>query len=381
MTKFVKHRSLVKTTALMGTQKVFLHAIRLLIGLVFVFSGFVKAVDPLGTVYKIEDYFVAFGGVLVNLTVIAYPVAFLLIALEFLIGLNLIFQVRLKLSVLVAFLFMLLMTPLTLYIAIYNPVTDCGCFGDALKITNWQTFNKNVLFFILTLILIIFRKQFQKIFLPQIERVLVSLFMVIIFGFMLYNLTHLPLLDFRPYQVGVNIPEAMSIPEGAPTDVYEYNFIYEKDSSKQSFSLDQLPDSSWTFVSQESKLVVEGYKPPVHDFQILNSEFEDVTDMILSYKGKTYLLIVYDVHKASEKGMRKFNEFISKITDPSIRIYALTASSTEDTQEFKQKHGLSFPFYKVDPITLKTMIRANPGVMQLENGTIKAKWNSRELKY
>ncbi|MDO9634144.1 MAG: DoxX family protein [Paludibacter sp.] len=379
MTKFVKHRSLVKTTALMGTQKVFLHAIRLLIGFVFVFSGFVKAVDPLGTVYKIEDYLVAFGGVLVSLTVIAYPVAFLLIALEFLIGLNLIFQVRLKLSVLVAFLFMLLMTPLTLYIAIYNPVTDCGCFGDALKITNWQTFNKNVLFFILTLILIIFRKQFQKIFLPQIERVLISLFMVIIFGFMLFNLTHLPILDFRPYKVGVNIPEAMSIPEGAPTDVYEYNFIYEKDSFKQSFTLDQLPDSNWTFVSQESKLIVEGYKPPVHDFQILNSEFEDVTDMILSYKGKTYLLIVYDVHKASEKGMRKFNEFISKIKDSSIRVYALTASSTEDTREFKQKHSLSFPFYKVDPITLKTMIRANPGVMELESGTIKGKWNARRL--
>ncbi len=363
----------------MGTQKVFLHAIRLLIGFVFVFSGFVKAVDPLGTVYKIEDYLIAFGGILVNLTVVAYPVAFLLIALEFLIGLNMVFQVRLKLSVLLAFLFMLIMTPLTLYTAIYNPVTDCGCFGDALKLTNWQTFNKNVLFFILTLILLIFNRQFQRIFLPQIERVMISLFVVIISGLMLYNLSHLPILDFRPYKVGVNIPEAMSIPAGAPTDVYEYHFIYEKDSFKQAFPLDQLPDSTWKFVSQESKLIVEGFKPPIHDFFILNSEFEDVTDKILSYKGKTYLLIVYDVHKASEKGMKKINELISKINDSSVRVYALTASTTQDVQEFKQKHGLQFPFYKVDPITLKTIIRANPGLVLIENGTIKGKWNGKRI--
>lgn len=366
---------------LLGTLPVLLHANRLLIGLVFIFSGFVKAVDPLGTVYKIEDYLTAFDGFWGGLTFMAFPAAFLLIAIELLIGLNLVFQVKFKFSSWLAFVFMLVMTPLTLYIALYNPVTDCGCFGDALKISNWMTFYKNVFFFILTLLLLIFQKKYSKIFLPNVEWGFIIVFFVASFGFMIYNLTHLPVLDFRPYKVGVNIPDAMKVPDDAPGDVYEYNFVYEKEGSRKIFSIDQLPDSSWTFVSQETKLISEGYKPPIHDLVILTAEFEDVTEEVLNYEGTTYLIVMYDLQKTSEKGIEKVKDFVAyKLNEhPEVKVYALTASSTQDIQEFKTKYGITFPFYKTDPITLKTMIRANPGVMKLVDGTVKGKWNGKRL--
>ncbi|MDD4199577.1 MAG: DoxX family protein [Paludibacter sp.] len=366
---------------LLGTLPVLLHANRLLIGLVFIFSGFVKAVDPLGTVYKIEDYLTAFDGIWAGLTFLAFPAAFLLIAIELLIGLNLVFQVKFKFSSWLAFVFMLIMTPLTLYIALYNPVTDCGCFGDALKISNWMTFYKNVFFFILTLLLLIYQKKINKIFLPKVECGFVIVFVVASFGFMVYNLTHLPVLDFRPYKIGVNIPDAMKVPDDAPADVYEYNFVYEKEGVKKIFSIDDLPDSSWTFVSQETKLVSEGYKPPIHDLVILTAEFEDVTHEVLCYEGTTYLIVMYDLQKTSENGIEKVKAFVAnKLKEhPEVKVYALTASSTHDIQEFKTKYGLTFPFYKTDPITLKTMIRANPGMMKIVDGTVRGKWNGKRL--
>jgi uncharacterized membrane protein YphA (DoxX/SURF4 family) len=352
-----------------------------LVGLVFVFSGFVKAVDPLGTVYKIEDYLTAFGGFFSDITFVAYPAAFLLILVELLIGLNLVFQVRFRLTVWVTFVFMLIVTPLTLYVALNNPVSDCGCFGDAVKLTNWQTFYKNIFFFLLSLVLVIFNRKSQKIYLPHIEWVMMGLFASSVIVFMVYNLNNLPMLDFRPYKIGVNIPEAMKVPEGAPVDVYEYNFIYEKEGIRKNISdLNHLPDSTWRFISQETKLITEGEKPAIHDFSILTAEFEDVTNEVLIYKGTTYLIIMHDLNKTSVKSIEKVKAFTDeKQMQTGVRVYALTASSTPEIQEFKTKYGLKFPFYKTDPITLKTMIRANPGVMKLVNGTVKGKWNGNRL--
>jgi len=381
-TKRVKHRKSTKSANLLGTNQILLHANRILIGLLFVFSGFVKAVDPLGTVYKIEDYLIAFDGFFVGLTFLAFPAAVCLIAIELLIGLNLLFKVWPKITSWVALVFMLFMTALTLYIAIYNPVSDCGCFGDALVISNWQTFFKDVVLLIMVIILLFGKKQLRPIYQSRFEWTLVILFVVLSFGFMAYNLTHLPVIDFRPYKIGVNIQESMSYPKDAPRDEYEYVFTYKKDGVEKSFSLEEIPDSTWTFVSQETKLISEGYQPPIQDFEILTANYEDLTDEILEYQGVTYLIISYDLSLTSEKSMERIKSFVTyqRQQDQDVKIYALTASSTDDIQDFKLKYDLDFPFYKMDPITLKTMIRANPGVMKLKAGTIKGKWNWRQIE-
>lgn len=360
-----------------------LHINRLLLGAVFIFSGFVKAVDPLGTVYKIEDYLHAFGGFFNMLIPLAYPAAVILISIELLIGLSLLFQVRIKLFSWIALLFMLVMTPLTLYIAIHNPVTDCGCFGDAVRISNKQTFYKNIILLSLTLILLIYQKKINRFSSPKIEWGFVCFFIVLASGLMAYNLSYLPILDFRPYKIGVNIPESMKVPANAPKDVYESSFIYEKDGIIKTFSLEALPDSTWTFIRQETKLISEGYKPPIHDLVILTAEFEDVTKEVLEYKGTSYLIIMYDLDKTSATGLKNIKNFTENqnIKNPEAKIYALTASSSEKIQQVKQTYGLTFPFYKADPITLKTMIRANPGVIKTLNGTIQEKWNGKQIFY
>lgn len=358
--------------------RVILHLLRILTGSVFVFSGVAKAIDPLGTVYKISDYLEAFGSFWVQLSPLAYPAAFVLIAVELMIGIQLLLMVRFKNNTVMALLFMLFMTPLTLYIAVFNPVTDCGCFGDALKISNWHTFYKNIILLVITVLLVMTREKFKSFFLPPVEYAISGLFLLLTAGFMTYSLMHLPLIDFRPYKIGVNIPEAMKIPEGAPVDEYNYSFVYAKDGVKKTFGIDALPDSTWTFVEQNSELVQKGYEPPITNFTILNSEYQDVGSEILEFKGKSYLLIMYDLSKTSLRGIQKMNEIFASRYSSNLRFFGVTASSPAEIEEFKKKNWLTFPVYTADPIFLKTLIRANPGLVVIENGTIVDKRNWRD---
>ena len=354
---------------------------RLIIGLVFVFSGFVKAIDPLGSTYKIEDYFTAFGGFFTSLSFIALPASIALSTLELVIGLNLLFQIQLRRTSWAALLFMLVMTPLTFYIALFNPVTDCGCFGDALVLTNWQTFAKNVVFLTLVVFIMMNIGKKKSLLLPRIEWLVVTVFVMIGVGLSFYSLNHMAPFDFRPYKVGVNIPESMFVPENAPADVYNTTFIYEKGGVQKEFTLENYPkgDSTWKFVDQKTVLVSKGYKAPIHDFSIVDANFNDITEQIIYNTGETYLLIMYDVNKASEEGARRAEELYQKYKNTNTKFYALTASGDDDVRKFVAKTGITYPFCKTDPITLKTIIRSNPGLMQIKNGVITGKWHWRDF--
>ena len=354
---------------------------RLIIGLVFVFSGFVKAIDPLGSTYKIEDYFTAFGGFFTSLSFIALPASIALSTLELVIGLNLLFQIQLRRTSWAALLFMLVMTPLTLYIALFNPVTDCGCFGDALVLTNWQTFAKNVVFLTLVIFIITNIGKKKSLLLPRIEWLVVTVFVMIGVGLSFYSLNHIAPFDFRPYKVGVNIPESMLVPENAPADVYNTTFIYEKNGVSKEFTLENYPkgDSTWKFVDQKTVLVSKGYKAPIHDFSIVDANFNDITEQIIYNPGETYLLIMYDVNKASEEGAKRAEELYQKYKNTNTKFYALTASGDDEVRKFVAKTGVTYPFCKTDPITLKTIIRSNPGLMQIKNGVITGKWHWRDF--
>ncbi len=359
----------------------FMIIVRILLALVFIFSGFVKAIDPLGSTYKFEDYFHAFGGFFEKLSFIAFPAAIILSSLELLIGLSFLFKIKIRKTSVMALLFMLVMTPLTLYVAINNPVTDCGCFGDALVISNWATFYKNVALILLVILFLIYSKKMKSLFLPRIENIAILAFILIGCSVSVYSYRHLPMIDFRPYKIGVNIPASMVVPENSPTDKYETTFIYEKDGLKKEFTLENYPkgDSTWKFVDQKSVLLSHGYKAPIHDFTIVNAQYEDITEDIITNPGSTYLLIMYDINKASEKGAKKAEAIYKKAINSGIKFYALTASSDDEVQEFIQKTGVTYPFCKTDPITLKTIIRANPGLVLITKGTIKGKWNWRDF--
>jgi len=358
-----------------------MHISRILLAIVFIFSGFVKVIDPLGLTYKIEDYFTAFGGFFSNLTFLALPGGIILPVIELVIGLNLLFMIKLRLTSILALIFMLVMTPLTLYIAIYNPVTDCGCFGDALVISNWQTFYKNIVFLVLSIVLIITLRGKNPMLLPHIEWIVVSAFAIFGIALSLHCLNHLPLIDFRPYKIGVNIPDAMIIPEDAPKEKSTVTFIYEKDGLQKEFTLENYPkgDSTWKFIDQKTTVISKGYEAPIHNFTMVNSSFEDITEDVIYYAGSTYLLIMYDLNKTSEKGAKKAQEIYEKYKNTTVRFYALTASSDDQIAAFKEKTGVSYPFCKTDPITLKTIIRANPGLVLIKKGTVQKKWHWRDF--
>lgn len=378
-----KRKSNYKRSSKVDTLKtILLQVSRYLFGAVFIFSGFVKAIDPLGSTYKFQDYFQAFGSFFTYLDSAAFPLAIALSTLELLIGLNLIFSIHIKRTAILGLLFMLVMTPLTLYLAIANPVSDCGCFGEALVITNWQTFWKNIVLLVLILVLLCTYKKSRPLFMPVAEWIMVFVFIAFGIGLSLYSYRHLPMIDFLPYKVGVNIPDAMYVPEDAPADVYNTTFIYEKNGVQKEFTLENYPknDPSWKFVDQKTVLVTKGYKPKIHDFSIVNDQFEDITEDVIYNTGYSYLAVMYDVNKTSVEGAQKLEALYQKYKKSVTRFYALTASSDEDIAAFRQKSGVTFPFYKTDPTTLKTVIRANPGLLLIKSGNILEKWNWRDFK-
>ncbi len=368
------------TTTLQKATKILLEIARILVGLTFVFSGFVKAIDPLGSTYKFEDYFTAFGGFFEHLTPIAFPAAIALSTLELLIGICFLLKIKIKVMSVVALLFMAVMTPLTLYIALKNPVTDCGCFGDAIILGNWTTFYKNLVLVALILLVLIFNRQFRNLFMPKVEWAIVVLTAIVGVGLSVHGFRHQPMIDFRPYKVGLNIPEKMVVPEGAVGDKYETTLIYKKDGQQQEFTIENYPkDSTWTFVEQKTTLVSKGFTPPIHNFSIVDQKLNDITEYVLTYKGTVNLLCMYDLSKTSLKGAEAAETLYQKIKASGAPFYALTASSDEEIDAFRSKTGATYPFCKTDPITLKTIVRGNPAMMTIKNGTIIGKWNWRDF--
>lgn len=360
-------------------KKIIVETCRVLLGVVFAFSGFVKAVDPLGSAYKISDYFAAWG--LHALDFLALPGSFFQSAMEFALGVFLLAGVYRKITAWLILLVMCFMTPLTLYLAIANPITDCGCFGDALVITNWQTFYKNIVLLAAAAVVFLWHKRMSFLFPKKARFFVLTVTFLFIIGFSLYCYTCLPVLDFRPYKIGNNISEGMKIPEGAETDVYETTFIYAKDGVEQAFTIDNYPkeDSGWSFVDSKSKLIKKGYEPPVHDFVITTEQGDDITDEILADENYTFLLIAHKLEKANDSHIDKINEIYDYAKQHGYNFICLTASIPSEIQRWKENTGAEYPFCTMDDITLKTIIRSNPGLLLIKKGTVLNKWPNRRI--
>jgi len=346
---------------------------RTLLALTFLFSGIVKAVDPLGTTYKIEDYLTAFGGFFVDLIPFALAAAIVLIAVEFVLGFCLLLNIKTGLTSWLTLVFYLVMTPLTLYIALNNPVSDCGCFGDALILSNWQTFYKNIVLLVLVIVLLICKKDIPTTWMPWMEGVWAILATAAVGGFMAYNLLHLPVWDFRPYKVGNYLPEYM---EGGTPDKYETSFVYAQNGVEQEFTLDNYPkgDSTWTFVRTNSTLIEKGYEPPIHDFSFINYEDEDITDIILESEQPVTLIVMYDLKKTDLKQMAKVGCLMRECMNRGEMCYMVTGSGEQEIEQCGlPREMICF----CDPVTLKTIVRANPGVVIIQNGTVINKYNLR----
>jgi len=348
---------------------------RILTGLLFVFSGFVKGIDPMGTAFKLGDYFTAFGvGFLHDL---ALPLAIILCLVEFVTGMMLLTGSLIRLASWMAALFMALFTPLTLVLAIFNPVSDCGCFGDAIQLTNWQTFFKNIVITLLVVFVFI-RKNDRTGTLPVRSGLNATLAVAFLFLlFMRYNLAYQPLIDFRPFKVGTNLPEAMSIPNDAQADKYDIRFIYEKDSVRKEFTLNDYPanDTTWKFIDQKSVLISRGYVPTIQDFTLVNDQGADMTDQVIRSEGDVVLMIARRLDKSDRDGLVKGYDLGLALQEKGRKFYIVTATPFEEARRLIVGFNALF----ADEVTLKTVIRSDPGFVLLHNGTVMAKWSFHGL--
>ena len=352
---------------------------RIVIGAVFIFSGFVKGIDLQGSAIKFDDYFVAFG--IDFLIPVSLPLAIFLVSTEFIIGISLLFGFRTYWGAWGVLIFMSAFTPLTLILALFNPVSDCGCFGDAIVLTNWQTFWKNFVLMIMVLIIFYHRKKYKPVYPATTEWAILVVIFVLFTGFSLYNYRHLPMIDFRPYNTGTNIPEKIYMPADAPVDEYETILIYEKNGVRNEFDLDNYPwqDSTWSFVEQKSLLIKEGYKAPIHDFTISTQDGNGITDLVLSDEGYSFILVSSDLAKANKEALQKLDTLSLYCNQAGIKFYSLSSSIYSEIEQIKTSQQLSLDFYITDETTLKTIIRSNPGLLLLKEGVILAKWHYNDL--
>ncbi len=353
---------------------------RFVLALVFIFSGFIKANDPQGTYYKIEDYLQAFG--LLDYTPEFLPLfgSILLAVVEFTLGVFLFFGIRRKLTTISLLGFMLFMTPFTLYLAVMNPVSDCGCFGDAIILTNWETFWKNIFFLIAAISVFKWSGLMIRI-ISKKSQWLISLYTLLyISAIALYCVSYLPIFDFRPYHIGANIIESMRIPQGEKPSVYESLFVMEKNGERKEFTLENYPDSTWTFIDTKVILKEKGYEPPIHDFSLYSAETgEDITKQILTDKGYTFLLVANRLDKADDGYIDLINEIYDYSVENGYAFYCLTSSLKEDMEQWRERTGAEYPYCTADDITLKTIIRSNPGLVLMKDATIINKWSCRSL--
>lgn len=363
-------------------MKVFKHIARILLGVTFVFSGFVKGIDPWGSAYKFNDYFNAMG--MEWLLWAAFPLGMFLAFAEFAIGVALLFNLFIRLFSWLAFLFMAFFLPLTLWVAIKNPVTDCGCFGDALVISNWETFYKNVVLMIFAIIVVKYRNNMAWKWFKKPGFVLGATTIIAYLAIVSYSYNHEPILDFRPYKVGVNIPEAMKTPDGAPKEIYENTFFYKNKNTGeiQKFTEQNYPwqdTLNWVYENMESKIVQEGYKPPIHDFTIQSREGEDVKDFFLYDKNYVFILVAHNLEKSSRKPQEKINNLAAWASENGLSFICLTSSLTDQSDAFKEETGAPYEFFNCDEITLKTIIRSNPGLMVIKDGIVFEKWHYNDI--
>ncbi|MCM5662817.1 BT_3928 family protein [Galbibacter mesophilus] len=342
---------------------------RIIVGLLFVISGLIKLNDPVGFSFKLEEYFSPSVLNLDFLAPYALAIAVFIVIFETLLGVMLLVGFQRKFTVWSLLLMILFFTFLTFYSAYFNKVTDCGCFGDAIKLTPWQSFSKDVVLLLLILILFFGRKYISKF---SFAGLITFISLILCTGYAYYVYNHLPVVDFRPYKIGVNIPEAMGTPEGAPEAVYEYHWKFDVNGTEKIVKTNgDYPDVDGDFIDVETTLLQKGYEPPIHDFT-MELDGSNYTEEIMSWE-KVMVVVSRNIQTANREGLEKMKIMADRAKSEGYKVIGLSASNEEQLAPIKEKYGLNFDFYFCDLTTVKTIVRSNPAVLELRKGTITQK--------
>ena len=347
---------------------------RIIVGLLFIFSGFIKANDPLGFSYKLREYFEVFN---FNwMLPLSLFLAIFICIFEIIVGFSILIGSKVKLTLLFLSLMMIFFTFLTFYSAYYNKVTSCGCFGDAIPLTPWQSFYKDVILCALTAILIIGRNNTKPMFNKFIENAALILFLIGVTLFPLYTSNYLPVIDFRPYKIGTNLYN--SIPEHIRMKFY-YTMKNKITSQIQEF--EKYPsDSTWEYKSSRQEPINKSIHPTEH-FEMQTIDGDDKRDSLITLKSYSFILVEYDLDHADRHCQSRINDFAQLCENDHISFVALTSSPFSLIKEFrKEVQDPVYKFYRSpDDVPLKAMIRSNPGLIMLKDSVVVAQWPFRSL--
>ena len=349
--------------------KILTNTFRYFVGALFIFSGLIKLNDPIGFSFKLEEYFGPTVFALDFLIPFVLPMAIFIVIFEVILGIFLIIGFKRDFTLWSLLLMIVFFTFLTWYSAYFNKVTDCGCFGDAIKLTPWESFFKDIVLLVMISLLFL-KKEFVKPLLnSNNQKLIVASSLIICFYITYHVLNHLPILDFRAYKIGDNIIENMNVPDDAPKDIYEYEWSFLEDDKKIKYITNgEYPQSNGDFIGVETKLVQKGYEPSIYDFSI---EFNGInqTDEILS-EEKLVIYISYNLEKFSVKAIQNMQLSAENAKNRGFKVIGLTASSQEDRNIFIKTNNLFFDFYTCDETALKTIVRSNPGAIVLKEGNV-----------
>ena len=349
--------------------KIIVHLFRYFVGALFIFSGLIKLNDPIGFSFKLEEYFGPTVFDLDFLIPIVLPMAIFIVIFEVILGIFLILGYKREFTLWSLLLMIIFFTFLTWYSAYFNKVTDCGCFGDAIKLTPWESFTKDVVLLIMIAFLFVKKDLVNPIINLNLQKLIIGTSLLVCFYITYFVLNHLPILDFRAYKIGDNIIENMRVPEDAPKDIYEYEWLFsEGDEIKKYITNGEYPNAKGDFLTVETKLIQKGYEPSIYDFSI-EVNGNNLTDEILS-EEKLLIYISYNLEKFSFKAIENMKFSAEKAKNNGFKIIGLTASSFEDRNIFIKKNNLSFEFYTCDETALKTVVRSNPGAIVLKAGNV-----------
>ncbi len=357
---------------------------RILFGLVFIFSGFVKAIDPLGSAYKFQDYFMAFGTEWLFFS--ALPMAIILSTLELVIGIAVLFGIKMRYSAWGGLLFMAFFTPLTLYIAISDPVPDCGCFGDAIIISNWDTFYKNIFILAAAVIIFIYRDKIKPLWSEKGDNILIAGITALTVLLSLYCILYVPIIDFRPWKVGNDIRELV-IPTPERAEVY---LIFENTDTgeTQEYHSSDYPwndpewMAQWELVDQRRNVITPFQEAEIENFYIEDEFGDDLTEYFITKDEFWFMVVAHDLHRTNGRAFdKKITPLAANAAKHGYDLVVLTGSTLDDVDDFRHSHQTPYDFYLSDDIELKTIIRSNPGLLLMKDGVVIAKWPHRRIPH
>lgn len=365
-------------------KKAFLIFSRFFVGLLFIFSGLIKANDPLGFGYKLQEYFEVFN--LVFLNDFAVAIAILLCTLEIILGALLLLGFWSKQVAWGLLLLIIFFTFLTFYSAFFKVVTSCGCFGDAIQLTPWQSFTKDLVLLAFITYIFLNRNQVHPLMRNRkLQHIMLLVIILLSLGFGLYTYNYMPVLDFLPYKIGNNLPQLMRMPPGAPQDIYEITYTLKNKSSgetkkmtdKEYLKTGIWKDNNWEIIGEpQNRLIKKGYDVKIKDLKINDAQGTDYTNEIIENPYYNLVIVAYDLNKTNINALGNLNALaINAAENYNIRTVLLTSNSAQDAATLSTELKLVMEVFYADAVPLKSLVRANPGILLMKNGTVINKWH------